>query len=133
LSFDTLSQALLFSTSASRFHGWRSAAILGGLFTLGMVLLDGLNGAWMARLLDRADATAKAVSRALGALVAFLSLLVAAGGIFRLLSTRGNPALEPQAGTSSYVLLALVVSFAVLLMIWQPACRFLRSLLRRPA
>jgi len=59
LSFDTISQALLFSATAVRFQGWKSALILGGLFTLGMLLLDGLNGAWMARLLDRADKTAK--------------------------------------------------------------------------
>ncbi len=39
VSMDTLSQAVLFSATAARFGGWGSAAVLGALFTLGMLLL----------------------------------------------------------------------------------------------
>jgi high-affinity nickel-transport protein len=121
LSFDTLSQALLFSATAARFQGWRSALILGALFAFGMLLLDGLNGACLARLLNRADATAKAISRGLGMVVAVLSLVVGAAGALRLLSPRLNDTIESQTGFLGVVLISAVVASAGLLALWQPA------------
>ena len=59
VSFDPLGQAVLFSATATQFGGWGSAALLGLLFTLGMLLVDGLNGAWVAALLKRADRRAQ--------------------------------------------------------------------------
>ena len=82
ISFDTLSQAALFSTTATiRFGGWHRGAILGALFTVGMLSVDGLNGMWIAALLRRADWRGRVVSRAIGLCVALLSLAVAAFGI----------------------------------------------------
>jgi len=115
LSFDTLSQALLFATTAARFQGWQSALILGGLFTAGMLLLDGLNGVWMAKLLSRADESGKAISRAVAALVAVLSLLVAAAGAIRLLFPQVSIALESPSGFLGIALFAVVCFFAVVL------------------
>jgi high-affinity nickel-transport protein len=128
LSFDTLSQALLFSATAVRFQGWKSALILGGLFTLGMLLLDGLNGAWMARLLDRADRTAAAVSRVLGLLVAVLSLLVAASGALRLLVPRFQVAIASQATFCSVGLIAVLAACALLLAVRHPRWSVIRPL-----
>lgn len=78
LSFDTVSQALLFALTAERYHGWQSALFLGFLFMSGMLLTDGLNGFWISRLIRRADQTARIASRVMGLVVAILSLAVAA-------------------------------------------------------
>ncbi|MGJ7506339.1 nickel transporter [Variovorax sp. GT1P44] len=77
LSFDTFSQAALFAMTASQFGGWKSALLLGLLFTVGMVLTDGLNGYWIARLLRRRDRTALVASRVMAFTVASVSLLTA--------------------------------------------------------
>lgn len=78
ISFDTLSQAALFAVTASQFGGWEHALALGLLFMLGMTLVDGANGLWIAALLRSADARALVASRVLGLAVAGLSLAVAA-------------------------------------------------------
>ena len=46
LSFDTLSQAALFSIAASNVAGWAFSVLLGIVFMVGMVLTDGINGLW---------------------------------------------------------------------------------------
>lgn len=77
LSFDTVSQALLFALTAEQFGGWHSALFLGLLFMSGMLLTDGINGFWISRLIRRADQTARIASRVMGLVVATLSLVVA--------------------------------------------------------
>lgn len=86
LSFDTISQAVLFAATATQFGGVTRALALGGLFVLGMLATDGLNGWWISRLIARADQIAALASRIMGAAVAGVSLLVAALGVGRLLS-----------------------------------------------
>lgn len=83
LSFDTLSQAALFAFTAGRYGGWEHALALGFIFLAGMLTTDGLNGLWIARLLRRADATARIASRVMGLAVAFISLAVAAYALAR--------------------------------------------------
>lgn len=90
LSFDTLSQAAFFALTATRFGGWPHALLLAALFTLGMLLTDGINGVWIARLIARADQVALVASRVMGLVVSAISLLVAAFGTAKLLS----PAVE---------------------------------------
>jgi high-affinity nickel-transport protein len=85
LSFDTLSQAAFFALSATQFGGWQHALVLALLFMLGMLLTDGLNGLWIARLIRRADQTARIASRVMGLVVAGISLLVAGFGAAKLL------------------------------------------------
>ena len=85
-SFDTMSQAALFALTAGQFGGWQHALVLGSLFTLGMLLTDALNGFWIARLLRRADETARVASRVMSLVVAGVSLLVATLGISKLVS-----------------------------------------------
>lgn len=86
LSFDTLSQAALFSLTARGIGGWQYALLLGFTFMAGMMLTDGINGLWISRLLRRSDQMACVVSRAMGLVVAFTSLLVAAYGAARYFS-----------------------------------------------
>jgi high-affinity nickel-transport protein len=83
LSFDTLSQAALFALLSARFGGWEHALVLGLLFVLGMLLVDGVNGLWISRLIRRADRTARIASRVMGLAVSAVSLLVAAFAIAR--------------------------------------------------
>jgi len=86
LSFDTLSQAAFFALSATQFGGWQHALLLALLFMLGMLLTDGINGLWVARLIARADQVALIASRVMGLVVSGVSLLVAAFGAAKLLS-----------------------------------------------
>ena len=77
-SFDTFSQAALFAMTASQFGGWHAALLLGLLFTLGMMLIDGANGYWISRLIRRSDRSAQVASRVMALAVAGVSLLTAA-------------------------------------------------------
>jgi high-affinity nickel-transport protein len=85
LSFDTLSQAAFFALTATQFGGWQHALVLALLFTGGMLVTDGVNGLWIARLIHRADQTARIASRVMGLVVGSVSLLVAAFGAAKLL------------------------------------------------
>jgi nickel/cobalt transporter (NiCoT) family protein len=81
LSFDTVSQALLFSVTAAHFGGWQPALLLAAAFTAGMVLTDGANGWCLSRLLRRADATARVASRVMALAIAGIGLLTAGLGL----------------------------------------------------
>ncbi len=83
LSFDTLSQAAMFALLAARFGGWEHALVLGLLFTGGMVLVDGVNGWWVFRLLRRTDRWGIRASHCMGWLVSFASFGVAALSLAR--------------------------------------------------
>ena len=113
LSFDTMSQAALFAVTATRHGGVMHALVLGLAFTCGMLLMDGINGLWIARLLRRADQRARVASRVMGLMVALISLGVAALGLLRWLNVdlalwyEGK---EIALGAAVIVLLAL--SFA---------------------
>jgi high-affinity nickel-transport protein len=115
VSFDTLSQAVLFSATAARFGGWDSAAILGGLFTLGMLLVDGVNGAWVAILLKRADRRARLASRAIGLFVALISFAVAALGAARYFSLQRDGSLDTHGLLVGALLIAAVALGSTLL------------------
>lgn len=84
LSFDTISQAMLFSIAGSSVAGWSFAAALGLVFTAGMVTTDAVNGYAMSRLIAGADRRAAAASRVMSLAVAGLSLLVAGVALARL-------------------------------------------------
>ena len=84
LSFDTLSQATFFALTGTQHGGWQPALWLASLFMLGMLLTDGINGLWIARLIARADRIALLASRVMGLVVSGLSLLVAAFGVMKL-------------------------------------------------
>jgi high-affinity nickel-transport protein len=105
LSFDTVSQSALFAATATQFGGVAHALLLGGLFVLGMLVTDGLNGWWIARLIARADQIAALASRLMGAAVAAVSLLVGALGVAKMLS----PAFDGWAEGKELMFGAIVV------------------------
>ena len=84
LSFDTFTLAVLFSLTALSIAGAYFAAALGIIFMLGMMLTDSVNGLWVARLLQRADALAARVSRVIAIGIGTLSLSLAMVGLARL-------------------------------------------------
>ena len=86
LSFDTVSQAALFSLTASKMAGWLFAVALGLVFTSGMMLADGLNGLWIGRIIQRADAQAIALSRTMSFVIGALSIAIAALGMVKYFS-----------------------------------------------
>ena len=86
LSFDTMSQAALFAVTATQHGGLAHTLALGLAFTVGMLLADGANGLWIARLLQRADHRARIASRVMGLMVATISFAVAGFGLARWLN-----------------------------------------------
>ncbi len=83
LSFDTMTQAVVFSIAATSIGGWAFAAALGVTFMCGMMVTDGVNGLWISRILARADQRARIASRIMGLTVAGLSFAVGGFGIAR--------------------------------------------------
>jgi high-affinity nickel-transport protein len=114
LSFDTLSQAALFSLTGAHLAGWPFSVALGLLFTLGMMTTDGLNGAWVASMLRRADRRARVASRVMGLAIASLGIAIAGLAIARLLSHEAAAALAGAELAMGLGLAIIVVgSFAI--------------------
>ncbi|MBP6675701.1 MAG: nickel transporter [Vitreoscilla sp.] len=123
LSFDTISQSVLFAATATQFGGVTRAMMLALLFVLGMLVTDGLNGWWISRLIARADEIAALASRIMGAAVAGVSLLVAAVGVGKLLS----PAFDGWSEGKDLALGTLVVGVIALSYLFAMAVARTRS------
>ena len=108
LSFDTLSQAAFFALTATQFGGWEHALVLALLFMLGMLLTDGINGLWIARLIARADQVALIASRVMGLVVSGISLLVAAFGAAKMLSPAVDAWSEGKELIFGFILVAII-------------------------
>ena len=122
LSFDTVSQAALFSLTAVHLAGWPSSVALGLVFTLGMAATDGLNGVWMARMVERADRGARVASRVMGLAIAFLGIGIAGLAMARLFSARAAALLAgAELGMRFGVAIIAVASFAVAMRLARPA------------
>jgi high-affinity nickel-transport protein len=109
LSFDTISQAVLFSVTGSHLAGWLFAALLGVVFTAGMMATDALNGLWVSHLVRSADRRAAAASRVMSLAVGFISLAIAALAAARHLM----PAFDQRMDGWSVALSAAVVTIVV--------------------
>jgi high-affinity nickel-transport protein len=109
LSFDTVSQAALFALAAGRFGGVVHALLVAGLFVLGMLVVDGINGVWISRLIRRADRRAVVASRVMACAVAAISLAVGGFTIAKLLL----PALDAWADGREMLVGAMVMTAAL--------------------
>jgi high-affinity nickel-transport protein len=114
ISFDTLSQAVLFSTTAARVGGAAGAITLGAIFALGMGFVDGLNSRWVAGLLSTRDRHARLVSRAMGCLVATLSFGVAILGALRYFNPNVNTVVGAYEAPIGITLVLTVIGAMVL-------------------
>lgn len=110
LSFDTVSQSALFAVTAAQFGGVAHSLMLGGLFVLGMLATDALNGWWIARLIARADQIAALASRVMSVAVSAVSLLVAGLGIAKL----SSPAIDAWSDGKELAFGAIVVTVIAL-------------------
>lgn len=109
LSFDTMSQAALFSLSASSSGGgWIYALVLGCAFMVGMMVTDGVNGLWISRLLRRSGRLACIASRVMGLSIGVLSLLVAGFGAAKYFSPAVGAWSEGKEMTLGLVIVAVV-------------------------
>src|SRR6266849_5838994 len=121
LSFDTVSQAALFSLTAVHVAGWPFSVALGLVFTLGMMATDGLNGAWVARMVERADRRARVASRAMGLAIASLGIGIAGLGTARLFSKEAASALAGAELAMGFgVAIIVTTSFAVAIRLARP-------------
>ena len=121
LSFDTMSLASLFALSAARHGGSARALGLALVFTLGMALVDALNGLWVASLLARADERARMASRWMSGAVGALSLAVAGLGAGRYLLKDAASWIEGrELGLGLSVMTLLAVVFVVSTRVLRP-------------
>lgn len=85
ISFDTFTQVALFSISVSIMAGWLFSILLGIVFMLGMMTSDGLNGFFIASLIQRADKRSLFISRVFGLLISCFSLTLGMLGLIKQL------------------------------------------------
>lgn len=97
LSFDTISHALVFSLTGATMAGWLFALLLGLVFTSGMVLVDALNGFWVAKMRG---------SRAVSATIACLCLAIAASAAAKLELSKPAMSLAALLAVAAAYLLA---------------------------
>ncbi|TRZ56774.1 MAG: nickel transporter [Rhodocyclaceae bacterium] len=108
LSFDTLSQTALFSLTASNLAGGWFSIALGVLFMVGMMVTDGVNGLWVARILRQTNRRALIAARVMGLSIAFLSIATAGLGMAKYFSPAVSAASD-GAGLSMGVALMLIL------------------------
>ena len=116
LSFDTWSQAALFSLTAQQMAGWTFSLLLGLVFTAGMMSADGLNGLWVARMLGKADRRALVASRVMGLMIGTLSIAFASLGVARYFSPDIGAAVEVASAYVSLAIIALLLASFVVAM-----------------
>ena len=121
LSFDTVSQTALISLAASNLAGCLFSIAMGLLFMVGMMLTDGANGLWVARLLRQTRRRALIASRVMGLSIAFLSLAIAGLGMAKVFA----PSLSAMFAGASLLMgcslvLILLGSFALALRLSRP-------------
>lgn len=109
LSFDTLSQAVLFSVTGSQLAGWLFAAALGLVFTAGMMATDALNGLWVSRLVRSADRRAAAASRVMSLAIGGISLAIAGVAIARRLLPGVDARVDEWGTALGVAVIALVL------------------------
>ncbi|HEY2628441.1 MAG TPA: nickel transporter [Usitatibacter sp.] len=110
VSFDTISQAVLFSLTGTNLAGWLFAVALGLIFTAGMMATDTLNGLWVSHLVNSANRRAAIASRAMSVAVGLSSLAIAALAVAR----HASPALDDAVASWGIALGgSVVVSMAL--------------------
>lgn len=115
LSFDTLTLAAWLGTAAATAGSVAGAVLaLAFAFVAGMICCDGLNGWWVAHLIQRSKAFADGARRFFSSLVALISLAIAALELMRLRWEQGDRWLDGRGiWISASVVALLLVGFLV--------------------
>jgi high-affinity nickel permease len=85
LSFDTFSQAALFSLFASMVSHKLLSLVLGLSFTIGMILSDGINGFIVAGIIRVADKKSRYITKGFGLIISCFSLVLGINGLINLI------------------------------------------------
>jgi len=114
ISFDTVSQAALMAATGAARHGFAAVGLLAGAFVVGMIVTDGLNGWWVARLIQRPGAGAARASRVMCIAISAISLGTAALGAAAQLSPVVSAWAELNGAWLALAIVAIVgVSFGL--------------------
>ena len=114
VSFDTVSQAALMAATGAARHGFAAVGLLAGAFVVGMIVTDGLNGWWVARLIQRPGAGAARASRVMCIAISAISLGTAALGAAAQLSPAVSAWAELNGAWLALAIVAIVgVSFGL--------------------
>jgi high-affinity nickel-transport protein len=112
VSFDTLSQAALMGATGIAKQGFVAVGLLAGAFFVGMVITDGLNGWWVAHLIQRPNARSVIASRVMCLSVCGISIGTAGLGAAAQLSPRvAGWAAEQQGQVALSIIAIVVISF----------------------
>jgi len=109
ISFDTLSQAALMAVTGTALRGLPAVIALASAFVAGMLITDGVNGWWVARLLRRSDRKAARASRIMCISVACVSLGTALLGIATRVSTSFNAWVDVHETSFGLLIVAVVL------------------------
>ncbi|QLH42610.1 MAG: hypothetical protein HWD59_07750 [Coxiellaceae bacterium] len=82
-----MSKTIGFSLSAYALAGWSFPIMLGTIFTLGMIITDGLNGYLVAYLIKGMDKWSQMTSRTIGFLIGSFSLVISIYYFFMFLTS----------------------------------------------
>jgi nickel/cobalt transporter (NiCoT) family protein len=121
LSFDTLSQAALMAVTGTALRGLPAVIVLAGAFVAGMLITDGINGWWVARLLRRSDRTAARASRVMCIGVACVSLGTALLGVGARLSPAFGAWADAHETTFGLLIVAVIFASFLLGLVVTPA------------
>jgi len=122
VSFDTLGQAALMGATGTSRMGLPAVGLLAGSFVAGMVVTDGLNGWFVAHLMQRSAHAAARLSRVMATSIGGVSIATALLGIAARLSTNANAWIEDHQGRFALLIVAIVsASFAASLRVAQTA------------
>lgn len=109
LSFDTISQAALMGATGTAAMGPLAVGLLAGAFVIGMVVTDGLDGWFVARLMDRSRFGAARVSRIMAVSVSGVSIGTAALGAAAQLSAPVDAWFEAHQGRVALFIVSVVI------------------------
>jgi high-affinity nickel-transport protein len=113
VSFDTLTQAALMGATGTSTLGLPAVGLLAGSFVAGMAVTDGLNGWFVAHLVQRSAHAAAHLSRVMAASIGGVSVATALLGIAAQLSADANAWIEDHQGRFALLIVAVVsASFA---------------------
>lgn len=113
VSFDTLGQAALMGATGTSRMGLPAVGLLAGSFVAGMIVTDGVNGWFVAHLMQRSAQAAARLSRVMAISIGGVSIATALLGIAAQLSSDADAWVQDHQGRFALLIVAIVsASFA---------------------